>query len=53
MERRIAQNKKTEQEKRMREMAQNARLARTQALRKAEEESVSKSCKRKSFLLFF
>lgn len=38
MERRIAQNKKTEQEKRMREMAQNARLERAQALRKAEED---------------
>jgi SNW domain-containing protein 1 len=41
MERRIAQNKKTEQEKRMREMAQNARMARTQALRKAEDEDTT------------
>uniref|UniRef100_A0A183BL32 SKIP_SNW domain-containing protein n=1 Tax=Globodera pallida TaxID=36090 RepID=A0A183BL32_GLOPA len=41
MERRIAQNKKTEQEKRMRELAQNARVARAQALKKTEDESTT------------
>ncbi|KAL3083353.1 hypothetical protein niasHS_011155 [Heterodera schachtii] len=41
MERRIAQNKKTEQEKRMRELAQNARLARAQALKKTEDEDTN------------
>uniref|UniRef100_A0A915EK08 SKI-interacting protein SKIP SNW domain-containing protein n=1 Tax=Ditylenchus dipsaci TaxID=166011 RepID=A0A915EK08_9BILA len=41
MERRIAQNKKTEQEKRMREMAQNARQARAEVkkTRATEEDS--------------
>lgn len=38
MERRIAQNKKTEQEKRMRELAANARQQRTTAVRKAADE---------------
>ncbi|CAK5083828.1 unnamed protein product [Meloidogyne enterolobii] len=42
MERLIAQNKKTEQEKRMREMAQSARIQRSQALRKAEADEDQK-----------